>query len=171
MGLVFSGEDLIKIAEGHMRSTCRKVNNLARCPAQYSLPKRLTRDLDSRLALVASDPRSSPILLNIVTFRIPITHTIYTLITHRNCEQLQTWHEEFANEFFSHNWHSWRKCQESPMLLYSTLLWQISQKLTHPPLDKVEIVSSCLSSSNPWANFFALHCRWLLVQLWVLHTH
>ena len=87
MGLGFSGEDLIKIAEGHMRSTCRKVNNLARCPAQYSLPKRLTRDLDSRLALVASDPRSSPILLNIVTFCIPITHTIYTLITRKNGEE------------------------------------------------------------------------------------
>ena len=84
MGLVFSGEDLIKIAEGHMRSTCRKVNNLARCPAQYSLSRRLTRDLDSRLAPVVSDPRSSLVLLKIVTFRIPITYTIYTLITHRN---------------------------------------------------------------------------------------
>ena len=27
MGLVLSGEDLIKIAEGHMRNTCRKVNS------------------------------------------------------------------------------------------------------------------------------------------------
>ena len=27
MGLVSSGEDLIKTAEGHMRSTCRKVNS------------------------------------------------------------------------------------------------------------------------------------------------
>ena len=27
MGLVLSGEDLINTAEGHMRSTCRKVNN------------------------------------------------------------------------------------------------------------------------------------------------
>ena len=27
MGLVLSGEDLIKTAEGHMRSTCRKVNS------------------------------------------------------------------------------------------------------------------------------------------------
>ena len=33
MGLVLSGEDLIKIAEGHMRSTCRKVNNQAKCLA------------------------------------------------------------------------------------------------------------------------------------------
>ena len=30
MGLVLSGEDLIKIAEGHMRSTCKKVNSQAR---------------------------------------------------------------------------------------------------------------------------------------------
>ena len=46
MGLVFSGEDLIKIVEGHMRSTCRKVNSQARCPAQYNMSRRLTRDLD-----------------------------------------------------------------------------------------------------------------------------
>ena len=87
MSLVLSGKDLIKTAEGHMRSTCRKVNSQARCPAQYSLSRRLTRDLDSQLAPVASDPRSSSVLLKIVTFRIPITHTIYTLITCRNCEE------------------------------------------------------------------------------------
>ena len=84
MGLVLSGEDLIKAAKGHMRSICTKVNSQARCLAQYSLSRRLTRDLDLRLALVESDPRSSLVLLKIVTFRIPITHTIYTLITHRN---------------------------------------------------------------------------------------
>ena len=77
MGLVLSGEDLIKTAEGHMRSTCRKVNSQARCPAQYNLFRRLTCDLDFQLAPVASDPRSSPVLLKIVTFRIPITYTIY----------------------------------------------------------------------------------------------
>ena len=33
IGLVLSGKDLIKTAEGHMRSTCRKVNSQARCPA------------------------------------------------------------------------------------------------------------------------------------------
>ena len=60
---------------------------MARCPIQYSLLRRLTRDLDSRLALVASDPRNSPILLKIVTFHILITHTIYTIIIHRNCEE------------------------------------------------------------------------------------
>ena len=87
MGLVLSDEDLIKTIEGHMRSTCKKVNNQARCPAQYNLSRRLTHDLNSRLAPITSDPRSSPILLKIVTFRIPITHTIYTLITHRNCEE------------------------------------------------------------------------------------
>ena len=27
MGLILSGEDLIKIAEGHIRTTCRKVNS------------------------------------------------------------------------------------------------------------------------------------------------
>ena len=30
MGLVLSSENLIKIVEGHMRSTCRKVNSQAR---------------------------------------------------------------------------------------------------------------------------------------------
>ena len=84
IGLVLSGEYLIKIVEGHMRSTCRKVNSQARCPAQYSLSRRLSRDLDLRIAPVTNDPRSSPVLLEIMTFRILITHTIYTLITHRN---------------------------------------------------------------------------------------
>ena len=84
MGLVLSGEYLIKIAEGHIRNTCRKVNSQARCPAQNSLSRRLSRDLDLRLAPVANDPQSSPVLLEIMTFRILITHTIYTLITHRN---------------------------------------------------------------------------------------
>ena len=55
MALVLSGEDLIKTAEGHMRSTCKKVNSQARCLAQYNLSRRLYRDLDSRLAPVTSD--------------------------------------------------------------------------------------------------------------------
>ena len=46
MGLVLSGEDLIKTAEGHMRSTYKKVNSHARCPTQYNLSMRLTHDLD-----------------------------------------------------------------------------------------------------------------------------
>ena len=45
LGLVLSGEELIKTAEGHMRSTCRKVNSQAKWPAQYSLSRRLTRNL------------------------------------------------------------------------------------------------------------------------------
>ena len=65
MSLVLSGKDLIKTVEGHMRSTCRKVNNQVRCPAQYSLSRRLTHDFDS------------PILLKIVTFRIHITYILY----------------------------------------------------------------------------------------------
>ena len=56
MGLVLSSEDLIKTTEGHMRTTCRKVNSQARYPTQYSLSRRLTRNLDLRLAPVASDP-------------------------------------------------------------------------------------------------------------------
>ena len=87
MGLVLSSEYLIKTVEGHMRSTCRKVYSQARSLAQYSLSRRLSRDLDSRLAPVASDPRSSHVLLEIVNIRIPITHTIYTLITHRNWKE------------------------------------------------------------------------------------
>ena len=46
MSLVLSGENLINTAKGHMRSTCRKVNSQARCPAQYNMSRRLTRDLD-----------------------------------------------------------------------------------------------------------------------------
>ena len=53
-------------------------------PAQYILSRKVTSDLDSQLAPVVSDPRSSPVLLKIVTLRIPITHTIYILITYRN---------------------------------------------------------------------------------------
>ena len=77
MDLVLSGENLIKTAKGHMRSTCRKVNSQARCPTQYSMSRRVTHDLDSQLAPVASDPRSAPILLKIVTFRILFTPSIY----------------------------------------------------------------------------------------------
>ena len=84
MGLVLSGEDLIKINEGHMRSTCGKVNSQARGLAQYSLSMRVTCDLDLQLTPVASDPRIAHVLLKIVTFHILFTHTIYTLITHRN---------------------------------------------------------------------------------------
>ena len=85
MGLVLSGEDLIKIAKGHMRSTCRKLNSQARCLTQYSLSRKVICDLDLRFASVVSDMQSSPVLLKIVTFCFPITHTIYTLITHKNC--------------------------------------------------------------------------------------
>ena len=84
MGLVLSSEDLIKTVERHMGSTCRKMNSQERYPTQYSLSRRLSRDLDLQLALVTSNPQSSLVLLKIVTFRIPITHTIYTFITHRN---------------------------------------------------------------------------------------
>ena len=45
MDLALSGEDLLKIAEGHMRSTCRKVNSQVRCPGQYSLSRKVTHDL------------------------------------------------------------------------------------------------------------------------------
>ena len=85
MGLVLSGEDLTKIAKGHMRSTCRKLNSQARCLTQYSLSRKVICDLDLRFASVVSDLQSSPVLLKIVTFCFPITHTIYTLITHKNC--------------------------------------------------------------------------------------
>ena len=87
MSLVLSGEDLIKTTEGHMRSICTKVNSQARCLAQYSLSRRLTRDLDLRLAPIESDPRSSLVLLKIVIFHIPITHIIYTLIAHINLKR------------------------------------------------------------------------------------
>ena len=91
MDLVLSGENLIKTAKGHTRSTCRKVDSQAKCLAQYSLSRRLTRDLDSQLAPIASDSWCSFVLLKIVTFGIPITHTIYTLITHRNGKKPIKW--------------------------------------------------------------------------------
>ena len=40
MGLVLSGEYLIKTAKGHMRSTCRKVNNQAKFQLSTACPKR-----------------------------------------------------------------------------------------------------------------------------------
>ena len=39
MGLVLSGEDLINTAEGHMRSTCRKVNSQARFQPSIACPR------------------------------------------------------------------------------------------------------------------------------------
>ena len=47
-------------------------------PTQYSLSSKVTRNLDSRLAPITNDLRSSHVLPKIVTFCIPITHTIYT---------------------------------------------------------------------------------------------
>ena len=39
MGLVLSSEDLIKTTEGHMRSTCRKVNSQARFQPSIACPR------------------------------------------------------------------------------------------------------------------------------------
>ena len=39
MGLVLSSEDLIKTIEGHMRSTCRKVNSQARFQPSIACPR------------------------------------------------------------------------------------------------------------------------------------
>ena len=52
--------------------------------SQVSSSVQLVQEGNSQLALVASDPRGSPILLKIATFHILITHTIYTLIIYRN---------------------------------------------------------------------------------------
>ena len=38
MGLVLSGEDLIKIVESHTRSTCKKVNSQVRCQLSTAYP-------------------------------------------------------------------------------------------------------------------------------------
>ena len=38
MGLVLSGKNLIKTVEGHMRSTCRKVNSQARFQVSTACP-------------------------------------------------------------------------------------------------------------------------------------
>ena len=56
---------------------------------QVSSSVQPVQEFNSQLGFtpVASDPRSSPFFLKIVTFHIPITHTIYTLITHRNYEE------------------------------------------------------------------------------------
>ena len=73
-------QDSWRSHEKHMQEG----EQLSQVPTQYSLSKKVTCDLDSWLAPVASDPWSSHVLLKIVTFRILFTPTIYTLITHRN---------------------------------------------------------------------------------------
>ena len=40
MGLILSGEDLIKTTEGYMRSACRKVNGQARFQLNTAYPVR-----------------------------------------------------------------------------------------------------------------------------------
>ena len=40
MGLVLIGEDLIKTVEGHVRSTCKKVNSQARFQLSTTCPGR-----------------------------------------------------------------------------------------------------------------------------------
>ena len=60
---------------------------LGQVPTQYSLSSKVTRNLDSRLAPITNGLQSSHVLPKIVTFHIPITHTIYTLITRKNGEE------------------------------------------------------------------------------------
>ena len=86
MGLVLSGGDLIKIAKSNMRSTCRKVKSQASCLENIVYQLANSR-LELPLEPVASEQQDSPILLKHMTFRILLTHTIYTLITHRKCKR------------------------------------------------------------------------------------
>ena len=86
MSLVLSDEELIKTTKGHIRSTCRKVKSQASCPKSIVCQLANSR-LGSPLALVASEPWGSPVLLKYMTFHILLTHTIYTFITHINCKE------------------------------------------------------------------------------------
>ena len=86
LGLVLSGEDLIKITKSHMRSTCRKVKSQASYP-ESTVCQLANSQLGSPLEPVTSEPRVSPVLLKHMTFRILLTHTIYILITHRKYKE------------------------------------------------------------------------------------
>ena len=55
---------------------------------QVSISIQLVQGVNSRLTPVTSDPWSFLVLLKIMTFHISITHTIYTLIIHKNGKEL-----------------------------------------------------------------------------------
>ena len=86
LGLVLSGGDLIKTAKSHMRSTCRKVKSQASYP-ESTVCQLANSQLGSPLEPVSSKPWVSHVLLKHMTFHILLTHTIYTLITCRNCKE------------------------------------------------------------------------------------
>ena len=86
MGLVLSDKNLIKTTKCHMRSTCKKVKIQANCPERTVCQLANSR-LRSPFELVASALRDAPVLLKHMTFRIFLTHTIYTLITHKKCKE------------------------------------------------------------------------------------
>ena len=86
LGLVLSGGDLIKTAKSHMRSTCRKVKSQASYP-ESTVCQLANSQLGSPLEPVSSKPWVSPVLLKHMTFRILLTHTIHTLITHWKCKE------------------------------------------------------------------------------------
>ena len=82
MGLVLSGRDLIKTAKIHMRSTCQKLKIQV-----------LTVEVEESCASCANcfhdsgDPRASLVKGFLSVTYLPITHTIYTLITHKKCKE------------------------------------------------------------------------------------
>jgi len=74
-------QDICRSHEKHMQEgeQLGQVSSLVQLVQEVNLRLRFTP--------VTSHPRSSRLFLKIVTFHIPITHTIYILITHRNCEE------------------------------------------------------------------------------------
>ena len=78
-GLVLSGADLIKTAKSHMRSICQELKSQV-----------LAVKVEESCASYAScfrdsgDPRISLVREFLSVTYLPIIHTIYTLITHRN---------------------------------------------------------------------------------------
>ena len=144
MGLVLSGEDLIKTVEGHVRSICRKVNSQVKCPTQYNLSRKVTRNLDSRLTPIASDPRCSPLLLKIVTFHILVTYTIYTLISHKNLlepierktlSKFFTIHPPYLRESYSFLERNLCSLFSFPLQLLYPLRGNLYPKTTHTHLE------------------------------------
>jgi len=143
MGLVLSGGDLIKTAKSHMKSTCRKVKSQANCP-ESTICQLANLRLESPLEPVTSEPQVSLVLLKHMTFRILLTHTIYTLITHKKCKEpierktlreVTTTHPPYERE--SHSFLERNLCSlfSFPLTLIYLLRGDLYPNTTHTHLE------------------------------------
>ena len=86
MGLVLSGRDLINTAKSHIRSTCQKLKSqVPDVEVEESCAS--CASWISQLKQPASDPQISLVRGFLSVTYLPITYTIYTLITHKNCKK------------------------------------------------------------------------------------